>query len=233
MKLSRRSSVPRAMFIARSAPGADCGLIRRLQRCVRDTAGVTSAWPWARRPRPPPRRARLLREESSRSSYALLFDEDLAQAAYLIGCPASGEAIVIDPERDIDRYIDAAKREKLRIIAVAETHIHADFLSGTRELAERLGGPRCTFPARAGPAGSISGSTSGPEAGPIPTSSSATATRSRSAALRSRPCTPPATRPEHVAFLITDRGSAPSRNPMGLVSGDFCLCRRPGAAGPA
>src|SRR5690606_35200613 len=46
---------------------------------------------------------------------------------------------VIDPERDVDRYIDLAGAEGLRITAVAETHIHADFLSGARELAERVG----------------------------------------------------------------------------------------------
>src|SRR5436853_4367851 len=69
----------------------------------------------------------------------LMYDDSLAQAAYLIGCQATGEAIVIDPQRDVDRYIDAAKREGLRIVAAAETHIHADFLSGVRELCERTG----------------------------------------------------------------------------------------------
>ncbi|TVQ61525.1 MAG: MBL fold metallo-hydrolase [Phycisphaerales bacterium] len=71
--------------------------------------------------------------------FRLLYDDKLAQAAYLIGCQRTGEAIVIDPERDVDRYTDAAAREGLRIVAVAETHIHADFLSGARELAEAAG----------------------------------------------------------------------------------------------
>lgn len=71
--------------------------------------------------------------------FRMIYDDKLAQAAYLIGCQRTHEAIVIDPERDVDRYIDLAKREGLRITAVAETHIHADFLSGARELAERLG----------------------------------------------------------------------------------------------
>ena len=69
----------------------------------------------------------------------MVYDEKLAQAAYLIGCQRTGEAIVIDPERDVDRYIDLAAANDLRITAVAETHIHADFLSGARELAERVG----------------------------------------------------------------------------------------------
>jgi hydroxyacylglutathione hydrolase len=66
-------------------------------------------------------------------------DASLAQNAYLIGCQRSGEAIVIDPERDLDRYFDVAKENGLRITAVAETHIHADYLSGARELVERHG----------------------------------------------------------------------------------------------
>lgn len=71
--------------------------------------------------------------------FRMLYDEKLAQASYLIGCQATGEAIVIDPERDVDRYINLAEKEKLRITAITETHIHADFLSGARELAERTG----------------------------------------------------------------------------------------------
>ena len=63
-------------------------------------------------------------------------DEQLAQVSYLIGCQRTGEAIVIDPERDIDRYIDLAKQQGLRIVAATETHIHADFLSGLREFGE-------------------------------------------------------------------------------------------------
>jgi hydroxyacylglutathione hydrolase len=66
-------------------------------------------------------------------------DPKLAQYAYLVGCQASGEALLIDPLRDIDQYVEAAEREGLQITAVAETHIHADFLSGAREFAERYG----------------------------------------------------------------------------------------------
>ncbi len=65
------------------------------------------------------------------------YDEQLAHASYLIGCYATGEAMVIDPNRSIDQYIQAASDEAMRIIAVTETHIHADFLSGSRELAQR------------------------------------------------------------------------------------------------
>jgi hydroxyacylglutathione hydrolase len=66
-----------------------------------------------------------------------VFDPKLAQYAYLVGCPRSGEAIVIDPERDVDRYFELAAQNKLRLVAAVDTHIHADYLSGLRELAER------------------------------------------------------------------------------------------------
>ena len=71
--------------------------------------------------------------------FRLEYDEALAQAAYLIGCQRTGEAIVFDPERDVDRYLELAREHGLRIVAVAETHIHADFLSGARELASQAG----------------------------------------------------------------------------------------------
>ena len=80
----------------------------------------------------------------------MLYDDRLAQAAYLIGCQKSGEAIVIDPERDVDRYIALAAENGLRIVAAAETHIHADFLSGSRELAEQTG-CRVHLPGEGGP----------------------------------------------------------------------------------
>ncbi len=67
------------------------------------------------------------------------YDEKLAQASYLVGCAATGEAIVIDPLRDIDQYIAMANAQNLRITAVTETHIHADFLSGSRELSAATG----------------------------------------------------------------------------------------------
>ncbi|MGD2076820.1 MAG: rhodanese-like domain-containing protein, partial [Chloroflexota bacterium] len=67
------------------------------------------------------------------------YDEKLAQASYFVGCQQTNEAIVIDPARDVEPYLQAAEAEGMRIIAAAETHIHADFISGARELAERCG----------------------------------------------------------------------------------------------
>src|SRR5687767_13003478 len=65
------------------------------------------------------------------------FEPQIAQNSYLIGCAACGEAIVIDPHRDANVYINAAAADDLKITHVTETHIHADFLSGSRELAQR------------------------------------------------------------------------------------------------
>jgi hydroxyacylglutathione hydrolase len=66
-------------------------------------------------------------------------DDSLAQTSYLIGCPESGAAAIIDPNRDVQQYIDAAAQAGLTIQLVTETHIHADFVSGARELARRTG----------------------------------------------------------------------------------------------
>jgi len=66
-----------------------------------------------------------------------IFDKKLAQYAYLVGCQANGTAVIIDPMRDIDQYIKEAANENLIITAAVDTHIHADFISGLREFAER------------------------------------------------------------------------------------------------
>src|SRR5947208_3617359 len=61
----------------------------------------------------------------------------LAHASYLIG--SDGEAAVVDPQRDVDQYIEEAAAQNLKIKYVIETHLHADFVSGHRELALRTG----------------------------------------------------------------------------------------------
>ncbi len=67
------------------------------------------------------------------------YDDKLAQASYLVGCAAAGEALVIDPNRDAEAYLRAAESKGVRITHVTETHIHADYVSGSRELAARTG----------------------------------------------------------------------------------------------
>lgn len=68
-----------------------------------------------------------------------VYDKSLAQASYFIGCQKAGVAIVIDPKRDVDTYLEIAAQNKMKITHIAETHIHADFLSGSRELAALTG----------------------------------------------------------------------------------------------
>ena len=63
------------------------------------------------------------------------FDEGLAQASYLVGCDRTREAVIIDPRRDVDAYVSLARQHGLTIVAAIETHVHADFVSGARELA--------------------------------------------------------------------------------------------------
>ena len=67
------------------------------------------------------------------------YDKPLAHASYMVGCQKTGEAILIDPGRNIDKYLEAARREGMNIVGTAETHIHADYVSGSRELAEKVG----------------------------------------------------------------------------------------------
>jgi hydroxyacylglutathione hydrolase len=67
------------------------------------------------------------------------YDPHLAQASYMVGCQETGEALIIDPARDITPYLQAAGSEGLRIAHVTETHIHADFVSGVRELVAATG----------------------------------------------------------------------------------------------
>jgi hydroxyacylglutathione hydrolase len=66
-------------------------------------------------------------------------DRGLSQYSYAIGCPRAGVAAIVDPRRDVDVYLDFAAARKIRISHVLETHIHADFASGARELAARAG----------------------------------------------------------------------------------------------
>ncbi len=67
------------------------------------------------------------------------YDKAVAHASYMVGCQKTNEALIIDPGRDIRQYLAEAEREGMQIVGVADTHIHADYVSGARELAERVG----------------------------------------------------------------------------------------------
>src|SRR5574341_1574487 len=66
-------------------------------------------------------------------------DEGLGNSAYLVGAHATHQAALIDPLRDVDRYLAAAERLSVKITHVLDTHLHADFISGARELAAQAG----------------------------------------------------------------------------------------------
>ena len=68
-----------------------------------------------------------------------IYDKSLAQASYFIGCQKAGVAAVIDAKRDVDTYLEIAKANNMTITHIFETHIHADFLAGSRELAQLTG----------------------------------------------------------------------------------------------
>jgi hydroxyacylglutathione hydrolase len=140
-----------------------------------------------------------------------IYDEDLAQASYLIGCQENGKAIVVDPRRDLDVYLEIAERNGMTITAVTETHIHADYLSGTRELAARTGatmyvsdegGPDWTY-------GSAFDAAVRLKHGHEIAFGNITLTAVHT----------PGHTPEHLSFLITDRALADA--PGFMLTGDF------------
>jgi hydroxyacylglutathione hydrolase len=149
-----------------------------------------------------------------------IFDEKLAQYAYLIGCQQTGEAILIDPERDIDQYLDLAEDEGVDIVAVAETHIHADFLSGAREFAERF--DTTLYLSDEGPADWKYEWAQQPKASGgaydvawLHDGDSFSVGNVELTAVHT-----PGHTPEHLSFLVTDRGGGADQS-MGLVTGDF------------
>jgi len=141
-------------------------------------------------------------------------DSALAQNAYLIGCQRSGEAIVIDPERDIDRYLELAAENSFRIVAVAETHIHADYLSGARELVERHGAI-AYLSAEGGPDWQFEWAKGNPNARFLHDGDTFRVGNIELKALLTAGHTP-----EHLSFLVTDIGGG-ADEPIALLSGDF------------
>lgn len=140
-----------------------------------------------------------------------IYDEDLAQASYFIGCQARGEAIVVDPRRDLGEYLALADKHGMKITAVTETHIHADYLSGTRELAARTGatvyvsdegGPDWTYGA------AFDGAVRMRDGHRI------TLGNIMIAAVHT-----PGHTPEHMSFLVTDGAQADA--PGFMLTGDF------------
>lgn len=140
------------------------------------------------------------------------YDTQLAQASYLVGCGQTGEAIVIDPLRNIDKYLSAAQEEGLQIVAVTETHIHADFVSGALELAQRTGAK--LYLSDEGPADWKYAFAERASAQLLHDGDSI-----RVGGLRLDVVHTPGHTPEHISFVLTD--SAASEKPYGAFTGDF------------
>ena len=145
-----------------------------------------------------------------------IYDEDLAQASYFIGCQAKGEAIVVDARRDLGVYLDLASKNGMKITSVTETHIHADYLSGTRELAAATGAQMYVSD-EGGPDWSYSDAfDSGPGAPAVRMK------HGHEIALGNitlEAVHTPGHTPEHMSFLITD--GAQSDEPGFMLTGDF------------
>ncbi|HEU4996461.1 MAG TPA: MBL fold metallo-hydrolase, partial [Gemmatimonadaceae bacterium] len=131
-----------------------------------------------------------------------------------IGCPRTGEAIVVDPERDVDRYFELAARHGLRIVAAADTHIHADYLSGLREMAAR---GVFVYASKEG----------GPEwqyewllAGDYPHRLLGHGDEFSVGYIEFRAVHTPGHTPEHLSYLVRDAGSG-AKDFIALASGDF------------
>ena len=137
-----------------------------------------------------------------------IYDKSLAQASYLIGCQKTGESIVIDPKRDVDTYLDSAKQNGLRITHVTETHIHADFLSGSRELAA-LTGAELYLSDEGGPDWQYEFSHKGLKKGDIISVGNLTLEVLHT----------PGHTPESISFLLTDKPA--TSEPVMLFTGDF------------
>ena len=141
------------------------------------------------------------------------YDKALAHASYMVGCQRTGEAIVIDPGRDVEPYLAAAAAEGLRITGSAETHIHADFVSGSRELSDRVGAK--LYLSDEGPADwkyqfADKHSSQLVRNGDV----------IRVGKVKLEVLHTPGHTPEHISFVLTDEGGG-ANVPMGIFTGDF------------
>lgn len=140
------------------------------------------------------------------------YNKKLAQASYMVGCQRTGEAIMIDPGRDIAEYLAVAKQEGLKITAVTETHIHADFVSGSRELSAQTGAKMYL-------------SDEGDEnwkyqfAGQHPHQLVYDGDVFMIGNIKFEVMHTPGHTPEHISFILTDTAGA--NKPMGIFTGDF------------
>lgn len=140
--------------------------------------------------------------------FELVYDKSLAQASYFIGCQDKGVAAVIDPKRDVDTYLEIAEANNMKITHVMETHIHADFLCGSRELEALTG---------AGLYLSDEGGTDWKYEFPHLKVKDGDAIMLGN--LRFEALHTPGHTPEHISYLLTDNPA--TKKPVMLFTGDF------------
>jgi len=140
------------------------------------------------------------------------YDENLAQASYMIACENTREAVIVDPNFDVSQYTRAAGAQRTRIAHVTETHIHADFVSGARALAEATGA-QLHLSAEGGKEWGYTDAAM-KAARPLRDGSEILVGRVRLRAVHT-----PGHTPEHLVFFVSDleRGE----DPVGAISGDF------------
>ena len=140
------------------------------------------------------------------------YDEQLAQATYMVGCVATGEALMVDPARNVQEYISAAQKEGLRITHITETHIHADFVSGSRELAHQTGGTM--YLSDMGDENWKYGYADAPNVITVRDGDTFMVGNIRVQVMHT-----PGHTLEHIVFMVTDTAGADK--PMGIFTGDF------------
>jgi hydroxyacylglutathione hydrolase len=147
-------------------------------------------------------------KRTSHASNAVLFErvrtKGLAHESYLVGDRSSGQAAVIDPRRDVEIYLELARKHHVTITHAVETHIHADFVSGSRELASRTGTARIHVSVEGGARYGFAHE-------PLRDGSQIELGAVTLTALHT-----PGHTPEHMAYLARENG-----NPWGFFSGDF------------
>ncbi len=141
------------------------------------------------------------------------YDAALAHASYLVGCQKTGEAVVIDPGRDIDSYLKVASANKMKIVGVADTHIHADYVSGARQLAES--GDVTLYLSDEGPAEWKYDFAKNYKHRLLKDGDTFDVGLIELEVLHT-----PGHTPESLSFLLTDRGGG-ADEPMGIFTGDF------------
>jgi hydroxyacylglutathione hydrolase len=128
-------------------------------------------------------------------------DKGLGNSAYLIGSHATRKGVLIDPLRDVDRYLHAASERGIQVTYVLDTHLHADFVSGNREIAHETGAV----------IGASAESGLGFDHHPLTEESVIDL-----GAFQIRVMTTPGHTPEHISFLVVEPDS---KTPSALFSG--------------